>query len=93
MRALPLDPALAVGIGGIAGVAGGVLFFEGVRRFAQRSAAAGQSRRRLVAGLAWRLAAVAGLLGASAYAGGSAGAVAVVVGLVVARLIVRRGSG
>ncbi|MEF8792187.1 hypothetical protein [Thiohalorhabdus sp.] len=84
---------MAVGIGGVVGIVGGVLFFQGVRRFARRAETGRRDLRRLVFGLAWRLAAVAVLVGLVAYAGGSPGAVAVLVGLVLARLIVRRGSG
>jgi hypothetical protein len=84
---------LAVGIGGVAGVAGGVLFFRGVRRFADHAVASGRGRGGLVGGLAWRLGAVAILVGAVGYLGGPPGAVAVLVGLVLARIVVRRGAG
>ncbi|MFB6358050.1 MAG: hypothetical protein ABEJ96_03305 [Thiohalorhabdaceae bacterium] len=88
-----MDPALAVGMGGVAGVVGGVLFFRGVRRFAKHEGGKAQNRSRLVIGLAWRLAGVGVLLGAAAGAGGQPGALAVLGGLVLARLVVRRGSG
>jgi hypothetical protein len=84
------EPALAVGLGGIAGVLGGLLFFRGVRRFAARSVAAGRGKGALVAGLAWRLAAVVGLAATAGYFGGPPGALAVLVGLVLARLTIRR---
>ncbi|HKJ72154.1 MAG TPA: hypothetical protein VKA55_10415 [Gammaproteobacteria bacterium] len=90
MRALVPDPAVAVGLGGVAGVAGGVLFFSGMRRLARRAGAAEWSRVRVVGVLALGLAGVLGLLGGAASAGGPPAAAAFLAGLVLARLVVRR---
>jgi hypothetical protein len=89
---LPLDPALAVGLGGVAGVAGGAWFFHDVRRFARRSARTGTGKRGLIAGLAVRLGLLAALLGLVAYLGGQVGTLAMLAGVVLARVVVRRAS-
>lgn len=90
MTGLPLDPALAVGLGGVAGVAGGAWFFHDVRRFARRSAQAGTGRAGLIAGLAVRLGLLAALLAVVAYIGGQVATVALLAGVVLARIVVRR---
>jgi predicted permease len=86
----PLAPWLAVLVGGVAGVAGGAAFFMSGRQLAQRIAARGQGRRRLAAGLAWRLTLVAVALALVAWLGGMAGTLALLVGVGLARLVVRR---
>jgi hypothetical protein len=88
-----MGPAGAVALGGVVGVLGGVAFFRSVRRFAARSTASDRGPLPVVFGIAWRLGAVAAAAGMVAYAGGRSGALAVLGGLVVARIIVRRGSG
>jgi len=86
-----LGPAWAVALGGIFGVLAGVLFFRGSRAFAARTARQGWERGAVVRGLAWRLGGMLLLAGAVGWAGGSPGAISFLVGLILARLVVRRG--
>ena len=85
-----LAPWLAVLIGGVAGVAGGAAFFVSGRGLAQRLAAQGAGRRALARGLAWRLAVAVGVLALVAWLGGAAATLALLVGVALARLVVRR---
>lgn len=89
---MPLAPAWAVALGGIFGVLTGVLFFRGSRAFAARAARQGWERGAVIRGMAWRLASVVLLAGVVGWAGGSPGAAGFLVGLLLARLVVRRGS-
>jgi hypothetical protein len=86
----PLAPWLAVLLGGVVGVAGGAAFFVSGRSLARRLAAVGAGRRALAIGLAWRLALAAGVLAAVAWLGGLVGTLALLVGVALARLVVRR---
>ena len=85
-----LAPWLAVLMGGVAGVAGGAAFFVSGRQLAQRVAARGAGGRALTLGLAWRLAVATAVLALVAWLGGLPGALALLVGVALARLVVRR---
>ena len=90
MSAAPLAPWLAVLLGGVTGVAGGAAFFVSGRSLARRLAVRGAGRRALAVGLAWRLALAAAALVGVTWLGGLAGTLAVLVGVALARLVVRR---
>ena len=85
-----LEPAWVVGLGGAGGVLVGVAFFLSGRRLVARVRQAGGGRREVVAGLAWRLGLVLLVAVAAAYFGGSAGILALLLGLALGRLVVRR---
>ncbi|MFP4559809.1 MAG: hypothetical protein ACLFRB_00605 [Thiohalorhabdus sp.] len=87
-----LEPAWAVGVGGVTGVLAGVVYFRALRAVAGRLAREGAGRGTVVLGLAWRLALVVGLAAAVTYIGGTPGTVAMLVGLVLARVVVPRRS-
>jgi len=80
----------------VAGVVVGVLYFRALRTFAARMAGGGVGRGRILAGLVWRMSLVLLAAGLVAYGGGTPGILAMLVGLVLARVLVprpRRGSG
>lgn len=90
---MALEPAMAVAVGGVLGVAGGVFFFRSLRNFAEQMRAAPARPVFVVWGVGWRLTLVAIAFGLVGYAGGRPGALALLAGIILARIIVRRASG
>ncbi|MFA9461741.1 hypothetical protein [Thiohalorhabdus methylotrophus] len=88
-----LGTAGAVAVGGVAGVLVGILYFRALRLFAGRMTGEGEGRGALLLGLSWRLAVVVLMAGLVAYLGGTEGTVAMLVGLILARVMVPRRSG
>jgi hypothetical protein len=89
---MALAPAWAVALGGIFGVLAGVLFFRGSRAFAARAVRQGWERGAVIRGMAWRLASVVLLAGVVGWVGGAPGGGGLLVGLLLARVLIRRGS-
>lgn len=85
-----LAPWLAVLVGGVAGVAGGAAFFVSGRQLAGRVAAQGGGSRALAGGLAWRLTLAVAVLVGVAWLGGMAATLALLLGVALARIVVRR---